>query len=120
MPIYEFRCKACNIKSSVFIRITADPPSPICPACGSRELVRVMSSFYSPRSAENRALDTGTPSQPGLDYYKDPQNIGRWAEERMKSLGVDMHSEEYWNTFSEVREMISAAREGEMPLPLKD
>jgi len=33
---------------------------------------------------------------------------------------MDMRSEEYASTFSEVREMIDAAREGEMPEPLKD
>ena len=120
MPIYEYRCNECNTKSSLFVRITADPISPTCPACGSSELVRLVSSFACHRSADSRAFDIGTPSQPGPDYYKDPRNIGRWAEERMMSLGVDMHSEEYWNTFSEVREMISAAREGELPPPLND
>jgi len=49
---------------------------------------------------------------PKPDYYKDPRNIGRWAEKRLKDLGVDMPSE--------TKEMIEAAREGKMPEPLKD
>jgi hypothetical protein len=49
---------------------------------------------------------------PTLDYYKDPRNIGRWAETRTKELGVEMPSQ--------VQEMIQAAREGEMPDAVKD
>jgi len=56
----------------------------------------------------------------GPDYYKDPRNIGLWTEHRLKQLGIDMRSEEYRKTFSEAREMIDAAREGEMPDAIKD
>ena len=52
-------------------------------------------------------------SSPGTpDYYKDPRNIGRWAENRIKELGLEMPSQ--------VQEMIAAAREGEMPAPIKE
>ena len=53
-------------------------------------------------------------------YYQDPRNIGRWTEKRLKELGMDMNSEEYKNTFAEVRETIAAAREGELPQTIKD
>jgi len=58
----------------------------------------------------------------GLDpeYYSDPRNIGRSTERMLGNLGIDMNSDEYKNTFSEVRESIDAAREGEMPKSLKD
>jgi len=81
----------------------------------------MISSFAYHKSEQTRVEEAGPPQAYGSpDYYKDPRNIGRWAEHRLKELGMDMHSEEYWNTFSEVREMIDAAREGEMPPPLKD
>ena len=48
------------------------------------------------------------------------RNIGRWTEHRFKELGMDIHSEEYQNNFSKVRQMIDAAPEGEMPEPLND
>jgi len=54
------------------------------------------------------------------DYYSDPRNIGRSTEKRLKQLGIDMDSEEYRDTFSEVKESIAAAREGELPKSLKD
>ena len=81
----------------------------------------MISSFAHHKSGQTHLDAAGPPqSYPGPDYYKDPRNIGRWAEHRLKELGMDMRSEEYQNTFSEVREMIDAAREGEMPEPLKD
>lgn len=49
---------------------------------------------------------------PSLDYYKDPRNIGRWAEKRFKDMGIEMPDE--------IRQKIQAAREGELPEPLKD
>jgi hypothetical protein len=80
-----------------------------------------MSGFAYHRSAQTRLEETGPPQlYGGPDYYKDPRNIGRWAEHRLKELGMDIRSEEYRNTFSEVRETIDAAREGKMPEPVKD
>jgi hypothetical protein len=54
---------------------------------------------------------------PGLsssnpDYYKDPRNIGRWAEKRFQEMGVEMPSQ--------LQQEIQAAREGELPGQLKD
>jgi len=121
MPIYEFRCNGCQRKVSLFVRSITDFLSPECPHCGDRQLARVISRFAYHRSEPTRLEEAGPP-QPygGPDYYKDPRNIGRWAEHRLKELGMDMRSEEYGETFSEVREMIDAAREGEMPEPVKD
>ena len=46
------------------------------------------------------------------DYYKDPRNIGRWTEQRLEQLGVDMPSE--------AKDMIDAARDGTMPSPIDE
>ncbi len=121
MPIYEFQCHGCQRMSSLFIRSMADPLSPHCPNCGSKEMERQISRFAQHKSAQGWHEQAGPPqAMGGPDYYKDPRNIGRWTEHRLKQLGMDMRSEEHSNTFSEVREMIDAAREGEMPEPLKD
>ena len=58
--------------------------------------------------------DSGPPSA-GMsndDYYKDPRNIGRWTEQRLEQLGVDMPSE--------AKDMIDAARDGTMPSPIDE
>ena len=47
-----------------------------------------------------------------LEDYKDPRQIGRWAERKFDEYGVEMPQE--------ARKMIDAAREGEFPDPVKD
>jgi len=49
---------------------------------------------------------------PSPDYYKDPRNIGRWAEKRFKQMGMDMPAQ--------IQEEIQAARQGELPKSLKE
>ncbi len=121
MPIYEFRCKGCQKRVSLFTKSIANPVSSECPHCGSTELVRLVSGFSFSRSTYLWTEDKGPPpATPDADYYKDPRNIGLWTEHRLKQLGMDMRSEEYRKTFSEAREMIDAAREGEMPDAIKD
>lgn len=113
MPIYEFRCNDCQAKSSVFLRSISQPLVPICPSCDSKNLTRLISTFAYHKSGQSRLEEAGEPQMfPKPDYYKDPRNIGRWAEKRLKDLGVDIPSK--------TKEMIEAAREGKMPEPLKD
>jgi len=57
--------------------------------------------------------ESGEPGRSsGLDYYKDPRNIGRWTEKKFKELGLDMPDQ--------IREKIQAAREGELPESVKE
>ena len=71
--------------------------APVCPECGSVDMARVISpvSFKMPAS------------DPGMDYYKDPSNIGRHVEDSFKRHGVDMPDS--------VRKTIDDARRGKMP-----
>jgi putative FmdB family regulatory protein len=122
MPIYEFRCNECQRTASFFVRTVNDPLSPVCPACGSTSLERCISKFAVHKTTAAVHEESGPPGMFSQDpsYYKDPRNIGRWTEHRLKELGVDMESEEYRDTFKGVKESIEAAREGEMPKTLKD
>ena len=113
MPVYEYRCHGCRGKSSVFARSMADPQGLSCSHCGGTDLQRAISGFAYHRSMSRVWEESGPPSMMGDDeYYKDPRNIGRRTEERLDQLGVEMPSE--------AREMMDAAREGDMPEPLKD
>ena len=42
MPIYEYRCEACNHRFEALVR-NADAPG--CPTCGSGSLERELSTF---------------------------------------------------------------------------
>jgi len=113
VPIYEYRCAKCRRLTSVWVRSMNDTVPPKCEKCGSTELSRVMSKVAYHRTTERVWEESGPPSaNPSDDYYKDPRNIGRWTEKRLEELGVDMPSE--------TREMIDAARDGQMPAPLDD
>lgn len=111
MPIYEYNCRECGRLTSVFVRSASSPIDASCKGCGSRELERAVSAFAYHRSESTVLEDYG--SEPKrLEDYKDPRQIGRWTERKFRDFGIDMPKE--------TREMIDAAREGELPEPIKD
>jgi len=112
MPVYEFRCQACQRKSSFFVRSIGEPLSPVCTTCGSREMSRVISGFAYHKSMATIHEESGGPDKPGPDYYRDPRNIGRWTEKKFKDMGMEMPSQ--------IQEMIDSARDGQMPESVKD
>jgi len=112
MPVYEFSCNSCHRRASFLVRKIGEPLSPVCPACGSQELTRILSSFAYHKSLSTIHEESGSPDSSGPDYYKDPRNIGRWTEKKFKEMGMEIPSE--------VQETIQAAREGELPGPVKD
>jgi len=112
MPIYEFICHNCRRKASFLIRDTSAPIEAKCSFCGSADLFRTISSFAYHKSLKTVWEESGTPDRPGEDYYKDPRNIGRWAEEKFREMGEELPPQ--------LKDEIKAAREGVMPEPLKD
>jgi putative FmdB family regulatory protein len=107
MPIYEYRCQDCGRKSSVFVRTASAAAEPACSHCGGRHTERVMSAFAYHRSEQTRLEQTEEPAlYNSPEYYKDPRNIGRWAEKRMDEMGMEMPDQ--------VKDMIGKAREGEV------
>lgn len=113
MPIYEFICHNCHKKTSVLVRSVSESVTPACHFCGSASLSRTVSSFAYHKSLQTVWEESGEPSShPSDDYYKDPRNIGRWAEKKFQEMGEEMPSQ--------LKEEIQAAREGVMPEPLKD
>ena len=111
VPIYEYKCAACGVLTSVFARSVSSPVRAKCRGCGGKKLERAVSKFAVHRSEGDVLRDYGSePSR--LEDYKDPRQIGRWAERKFDEFGVEMPQE--------AREMIDAAREGDFPDPVKD
>ena len=113
MPIYEYRCAACEKVTEAFHRDSAKAKIPACEHCGHKKTVRTISAFATPKT-EAQVLDQYGVPDPGAspDAYKDPRQIGRWAEKRFEEMGVEMPQE--------AKQMIDAAREGDLPDPVKD
>ncbi len=108
MPIYEFTCTECGRRSSSFYKVMPEKPptGQECAHCGSTKTEKAMSRVAYVRSTQSRHEASGDPDAPGYDYWRDPSNIGRWAEKRMDEAGIEMPDR--------VKEMIGQAREGEV------
>jgi putative FmdB family regulatory protein len=111
MPIYEYTCAECGRLTSVFIKSMGAESKASCSSCGSKKLRRALSKFAYHKS-EARVLEEYGVEPRGLDDYKDPRQIGRWAERKFEEYGMEMPDQ--------AREMIDAAREGEMPSPVDE
>lgn len=111
MPIYEFKCADCGKLNSIFTRSVNSPIDARCAQCGSRKLERAISKFAYHKSEADILRDYGAEPK-RLEDYKDPRQIGRWAERKFDEMGIEMPQE--------ARKMIDAAREGEFPEPVKD
>jgi putative FmdB family regulatory protein len=109
MPIYEYQCKSCKRLTSAFVRNAAKEVAPACQHCGAKT-ARALSRFALGRSASSAKSDFSAPRS--ADDYSDPRQIGRWVEDKFDSYGMDLPDG--------AREMIDAARDGELPDAVKD
>jgi len=113
VPIYEFICRNCHRRLSFLVRDISAPFVPKCSSCGSINLSRAVSGFAYHKPLKTVWEEGGKPTMhPGEDYYKDPRNIGRWAEKKFQDMGQELPSQ--------IQKKIQAAREGVLPEPLKD
>ena len=113
MPIYEFRCDDCERITNFFSRKPDPKATAPCEHCQSANTQRLVSSFARTYSQSDIMEKYGDPGTDGDKAdLKDPRQIGSWVEKRFDEYGIDMPES--------AREMIDAAREGEMPDPVKN
>ncbi len=111
MPIYEYSCADCGRLTSVLLKTMSAEMKATCNHCGSKKLSRALSRFAYHKSGQ-RVLEEHGAEPRSLEDYKDPRQIGRWAERKMDEYGIEMPKQ--------AREMIDAAREGELPSPVSE
>ena len=113
MPIYEYCCSDCERLTEAFHRSLKGTSAPACEHCGGARTQRTLSRFATPKSESQVLEQYGVPDPgAGPDAYRDPRQIGRWAEKRFDEMGLEIPAE--------ARRMIDAAREGELPEPVRD
>lgn len=89
MPIYEYRCLACQNRFSHLV-LSSSAPEPHCPHCGGMELQRLLSRFATVRSEEERLEALADPRfLEGLEQ-EDPATIAQWARKIGRELGEDL------------------------------
>lgn len=67
MPLFDFECRACKHEFEALVR-AGDEPS--CPACGSRDLERLLSAF-AVDTADKRAASAKQSRQRQVARRKD-------------------------------------------------
>lgn len=60
MPIYEFKCEACDLRFEEILTSRREKLKPTCPKCHTREVYRVMSSFAAGGSARRAGSSCGS------------------------------------------------------------
>ena len=109
MPIYEYRCGACQRRSSLYYQTfsAAERAEPHCEHCGSADVSRLVSRVALLKSEESRLEDLSSDSAlAGVDE-SDPRSIARWARRMGEQMGEDVGDD--------FREMVDQLESGEMP-----
>ena len=106
MPLYEYRCADCGRLTEVLVRSGEAPQHPACGSCGSERTSRRLSRVRRGRTDADVAAES---SGGAVD---DPRLLGRWVERRFEQYGMEIPDG--------AREVIDAAREGELPGPVDD
>jgi putative FmdB family regulatory protein len=115
MPVYEYICDDCNNKADVLVRDINVQTEASCPNCGSAKMQRIISSFSYHQSEGMRREASGAPQQNSAQGgINDPRDIGRWTENSLSNMGIDIRDEKHKDAFSGVRNMIDKARTGDM------
>ena len=95
MPFYNYRCRECGRKVSLFFNNYAayDEAEPQCPHCESLNLVEVIGRVAVAKSEDAR-LDrlADADALGGLDE-EDPRSLGRWMREMSSEVGEDLGPE---------------------------
>jgi len=111
MPIYEYTCRDCGRLTSAFTKSMGAGVNVTCSHCGSKKMQKALSRFAYHKSGQRVLEQYGSEPQ-RLEDYKDPRQIGRWAERKFEEYGMELPSQ--------ARKMIDAAREGELPPPVDE
>jgi len=117
MPIYEFICGDCNVKSEILLRDTSAKAAPKCPRCGNSNMKRIISRFAYHQSEQMRRDSTASSIRDAATGgINDPRDIGRSTEAQLNSMGIDIRNGEHAERFAGVRDMIDKARDGDMSI----
>jgi putative FmdB family regulatory protein len=108
MPTYDYRCKQCGKKVSVFQNYEEYGVETVkCPHCESEDLQRLINRVRFARSEESRLESLSDPSAWSDFDENDPRSMARMMRKMGEELGEEMPGE-----FDEVVDRLEA---GESP-----
>ncbi len=90
MPIYEYLCKDCGLKSSFLILRVQEAFEPKCKHCSSTRLKKLLSKVNIPKSEEKRLESLADPSKFSDFNEDDPKSMARLLKHMGKEMGEDV------------------------------
>jgi putative FmdB family regulatory protein len=97
MPFYEFMCRECGSRETVFKRsVTAEVEAPVCPKCtaGASAMQRVVTKFAQHKTEADKLADAEARWGKEVDAAMGPEpDVGRMAR-RYDSLAKDLPNPE--------------------------
>lgn len=92
MPIYEFRCRRCRRRTSVFTRSIGADVDAVCAHCGSPEMSRVFSRVAVLRSEDDALSGLDESSLADVDE-NDPRSMARWVRKMSSQMGEPLDTQ---------------------------
>ncbi len=94
MPIYDYRCHACDRRFAVFFRSFSDIAASVrCQLCGSAQVGRLAPRVAQLTSEDARLDRLSDPSALGDVDENDPASVARWAKRLGREMGEDLGDE---------------------------
>jgi putative FmdB family regulatory protein len=109
MPIYEYYCRDCRKRVSVFFRTisAASNAEPHCPRCDGVRLHRLISRVAVMKSEESRLENMADPSMMAGLENEDPRALASFMRRMSNEMGEPLDAE--------MTEMIDRLESGESP-----
>ncbi len=113
MPIYEYRCRSCGRRFSIFWRSFSDVEESkvACTYCDSTDVNRLMSRVRVLRSEESQLEDLSDPGSWGDLDENDPRSMGRFMRRMMNEMGDE--TGELGPEFEEVVDRLESGQDPE-------
>jgi len=90
MPIYEYRCRDCGVKTTLITLSVSAALDPKCRRCGGPNLEKLVSRVAVLRSEGSRLENLADPSKLGGIDENDPASVARWMKKMGKEMGEDL------------------------------
>ncbi len=93
MPTYDYRCRDCRIRVSVFQSYAEYGQVAVeCPNCGSRNVRRLIGRVRIAKSEDSRLDDLSDPGAWGDIDENDPKSMARMMRKMGREMGEDVPS----------------------------
>jgi putative FmdB family regulatory protein len=94
MPLYDYRCRACGKRSSIYQSYSDYGVRPVaCPHCGGADLQRLIGRVRVARSEDSHLDDLADPSEWGGFDENDPRSMARMMRRMGQEMGEDLPPE---------------------------